>query len=178
MASPVKEAASGGGHTTVPMPAPAEAHEEGEKKSKEEVTPEMKELIAQVCPQYARAALSCCALAGAGRCEWRRAGARITTFSHRAAPRLSMQTNLETGLTSAQYAERLAQYGENVLEDKKRNKVLLFLSFLWGPMPVRFLLLLLSLARPTAAPASTQRVCRVVCLRSSVRASTRVAAPR
>jgi hypothetical protein len=40
-------------------------------------------------------------------------------------------TDKERGLTSAVAAERLAQYGPNVLDDKKRNKLLLFLSFFW-----------------------------------------------
>lgn len=47
----------------------------------------------------------------------------------------AMQTS-DAGLSSSEAAARLEQYGLNVLEEKKRNEILVFLSFFWGPMPV------------------------------------------
>jgi H+-transporting ATPase len=39
------------------------------------------------------------------------------------------------GLSAAEAAKRLAQYGPNEIEDKKTNLVLLFLKYFWGPIP-------------------------------------------
>jgi len=47
----------------------------------------------------------------------------------------ALQTG-EEGLSEAEAAARLERYGPNVLEEKKRNEVLVFLSFFTGPMPV------------------------------------------
>jgi len=41
-----------------------------------------------------------------------------------------------TGLTSAEAAKRLEEFGENVLAEPERNELLHFLSFFWGPMPI------------------------------------------
>ena len=40
------------------------------------------------------------------------------------------------GLSEAEAARRLAEFGPNVLEENERNEVLVFLSFFWGPMPI------------------------------------------
>lgn len=39
------------------------------------------------------------------------------------------------GLTQADAAKRLAQYGPNEIEEKKQNLILKFLSNFWGPIP-------------------------------------------
>ena len=39
------------------------------------------------------------------------------------------------GLTQAEAAKRLAQYGPNEIEEKKTNELLKFLSYFWGPIP-------------------------------------------
>jgi H+-transporting ATPase len=39
------------------------------------------------------------------------------------------------GLTQAEAAKRLAQYGPNEIEEKKDNPFLKFLTYLWGPIP-------------------------------------------
>ncbi|HUV99711.1 MAG TPA: plasma-membrane proton-efflux P-type ATPase [Gallionella sp.] len=39
------------------------------------------------------------------------------------------------GLTQAEAAKRLTQYGTNELEEKKTNPLLKFLSYFWGPIP-------------------------------------------
>ncbi len=39
------------------------------------------------------------------------------------------------GLTQAEAANRLTQYGPNVIEEKKTNEILKFLSYFWGPIP-------------------------------------------
>ncbi|MGA8258785.1 MAG: HAD-IC family P-type ATPase, partial [Arenicellales bacterium] len=39
------------------------------------------------------------------------------------------------GLTQAEAAKRLAQYGPNEIEEKKTNLLLKFLSYFWGPIP-------------------------------------------
>jgi H+-transporting ATPase len=39
------------------------------------------------------------------------------------------------GLTAAEAARRLEQYGPNALEEKKVNPILKFLSYFWGPIP-------------------------------------------
>ena len=39
------------------------------------------------------------------------------------------------GLTQAESAKRLAQYGPNEIEEKKTNALLKFLSYFWGPIP-------------------------------------------
>ena len=40
------------------------------------------------------------------------------------------------GLSEAEAAARLERFGLNLLEEVKRNELLVFLSFFWGPMPV------------------------------------------
>ena len=49
--------------------------------------------------------------------------------------RYAMATPPE-GLTEAEAAARLERFGLNLLEEVKRNELLVFLSFFWGPMPV------------------------------------------
>ena len=39
------------------------------------------------------------------------------------------------GLTEAEAAKRLTQYGPNELEEKKSHPLLKFLSYFWGPIP-------------------------------------------
>ncbi len=39
------------------------------------------------------------------------------------------------GLTQAEADKRLAQYGQNEIEEKKTNEFLKFLSYFWGPIP-------------------------------------------
>ncbi|HUX26543.1 MAG TPA: HAD-IC family P-type ATPase, partial [Burkholderiales bacterium] len=39
------------------------------------------------------------------------------------------------GLTQAEAAKRLTQYGPNEIEEKKTNLLLKFLSYFWGPIP-------------------------------------------
>jgi H+-transporting ATPase len=49
-----------------------------------------------------------------------------------------LQTKLGTspdGLTQAEAAKRLVQYGPNEIEEKKDNPLLKFLTYLWGPIP-------------------------------------------
>jgi H+-transporting ATPase len=53
-------------------------------------------------------------------------------------PMADLQAKLESspdGLTQAEAAKRLAQYGPNELEEKKDNPFLKFLTYLWGPIP-------------------------------------------
>ncbi|HDO51549.1 MAG TPA: plasma-membrane proton-efflux P-type ATPase, partial [Rhizobiales bacterium] len=44
-------------------------------------------------------------------------------------------TNLETGLSQAEAARRLAAYGPNAIEEKHTRPYIRFLSFFWGPIP-------------------------------------------
>jgi H+-transporting ATPase len=49
-----------------------------------------------------------------------------------------LQAKLESspdGLTQAEAAKRLVQYGPNEIEEKKDNPFLKFLTYLWGPIP-------------------------------------------
>ena len=41
----------------------------------------------------------------------------------------------ESGLTSDEVRQRLAQYGPNVVEEKKTSAIVAFLSHFWGPIP-------------------------------------------
>ena len=53
-------------------------------------------------------------------------------------PMPEMQAKLGSspdGLTQAEAAKRLTQYGLNEIEEKKTNEVLKFLSYFWGPIP-------------------------------------------
>jgi H+-transporting ATPase len=53
-------------------------------------------------------------------------------------PMAELQAKLESspdGLTQAEAAKRLAQYGPNEIEEKKDNPFLKFLTYLWGPIP-------------------------------------------
>jgi len=49
---------------------------------------------------------------------------------------LARQSNIKTGLTSAELASLQAKWGPNELPEKKRIPLLVFLSYFWGPMPV------------------------------------------
>ena len=53
----------------------------------------------------------------------------------RRAVEFAMATGPE-GLAEAEAARRLEEFGPNVLEEAKRNELLIFLSFFWGPMPI------------------------------------------
>ena len=53
----------------------------------------------------------------------------------RRAIEFAMATGPE-GLAEAEAAKRLEEFGPNVLEEAKRNELLIFLSFFWGPMPI------------------------------------------
>ena len=44
-------------------------------------------------------------------------------------------TSSPDGLTQAEAAKRLTQYGPNEIEEKKTNPLLKFLSYFWGPIP-------------------------------------------
>ena len=44
-------------------------------------------------------------------------------------------TKLETGLSEAEAARRLEQYGPNAIEEKHTSSYVRFLSFFWGPIP-------------------------------------------
>ena len=46
------------------------------------------------------------------------------------------RTDLKQGLSESVARARLAAWGPNELEEKKRHWVLVLLSFLWGPMPI------------------------------------------
>ncbi len=53
-------------------------------------------------------------------------------------PMSELQTKLESspdGLTQAEAAKHLTQYGPNEIEEKKDNPFLKFLTYLWGPIP-------------------------------------------
>ena len=45
-------------------------------------------------------------------------------------------TDPETGLTTAEVQTRTVKFGPNMLEEKKRNKLLELLKCFWGPMPI------------------------------------------
>lgn len=62
-------------------------------------------------------------------------GVSLHEHQHDADIAFAMQTGPE-GLSEAEAAARLERYGFNVLEEQKRNEVLVFLSFFAGPMPV------------------------------------------
>jgi H+-transporting ATPase len=53
-------------------------------------------------------------------------------------PMLEVEKRLESspdGLTGAEAAKRLIQYGPNALTEKKTSAILKFLSYFWGPIP-------------------------------------------
>ena len=47
-----------------------------------------------------------------------------------------LTTDAEVGLTTEEHAKRTAKFGPNMLEEKKRNKLLELLKCFWGPMPI------------------------------------------
>ena len=56
----------------------------------------------------------------------------------KAIPIRELQTKLGSspdGLTQAEAAKRLTQYGPNEIEEKKTNSFLKFLTYFWGPIP-------------------------------------------
>ena len=81
-------------------------------------------------------------------------------------------TSSPDGLTQAEAAKRLTQYGPNEIVEKKTNPLLKFLSYFWGPIPwmieaavilsgvvrhwpdffIIFLLLLANAGRPPTRP--------------------------
>lgn len=53
-------------------------------------------------------------------------------------PLADVEKNLATspnGLSQAEAARRLVQYGPNEIEETKSNPLLKFLSYFWGPIP-------------------------------------------
>src|ERR1700684_2152234 len=53
-------------------------------------------------------------------------------------PMTEVEKKLESspdGLTQAEAAKRLTQYGPNEIEEKKQNVLLKILSYFWGPIP-------------------------------------------
>lgn len=49
--------------------------------------------------------------------------------------KLVADVNRKTGLTAAAAEAGIAKWGPNVLPSTKKSLVLVFLAFLWGPMP-------------------------------------------
>ena len=49
--------------------------------------------------------------------------------------KLDIKPDIQQGLTSAQAADQLKKYGNNVIEEKHINPILKFLSYFWGPIP-------------------------------------------
>jgi H+-transporting ATPase len=49
--------------------------------------------------------------------------------------RLETLKTTESGLTAAEAARRLAEYGPNALEDKTESKWRRLLNYFWGPLP-------------------------------------------
>jgi len=47
----------------------------------------------------------------------------------------SENTDLKTGLSSAEAAERLARYGENAIAEKRQSVIEKLFSYFWGPIP-------------------------------------------
>jgi len=47
-----------------------------------------------------------------------------------------VQSDKVRGLTAAQVVKLREEFGYNELAEKKRNPLLMFLSFFWGPMPI------------------------------------------
>ena len=41
----------------------------------------------------------------------------------------------EKGLSSSEADQRLQQYGPNEIVEKKRNSILKFFTYFWGPIP-------------------------------------------
>ncbi len=61
-----------------------------------------------------------------------------TPMDFRTLPLADLQDQLGStskGLTQAEAAKRLAQYGPNEIAEKKSNELLKFLSYFWGPIP-------------------------------------------
>jgi H+-transporting ATPase len=61
-----------------------------------------------------------------------------TTNDLKSLPMQEVEKKLETspdGLTTAEAAKRLAQYGPNEIAEHKTNPLLKFLSYFWGPIP-------------------------------------------
>jgi H+-transporting ATPase len=46
-----------------------------------------------------------------------------------------LQTNMDQGLTQGEAEERLQKYGPNSIAEERRNPLLKFLSYFWGPIP-------------------------------------------
>lgn len=46
-----------------------------------------------------------------------------------------LDSDIRTGLSAAEAAQRLARYGENALAEKPTHLLLRFLSYFWGPIP-------------------------------------------
>lgn len=46
-----------------------------------------------------------------------------------------LATSTESGLTQAEAARRLAQYGPNALKKKRTSPIMRLLSYFWGPIP-------------------------------------------
>ena len=62
----------------------------------------------------------------------------VATDDLKSLPLREVENKLESspdGLTQAEAQKRLTQYGPNEIEEKKRNELLKFLSYFWGPIP-------------------------------------------
>jgi H+-transporting ATPase len=60
----------------------------------------------------------------------------ITTRNQESLEALKQRLGFtETGLTKAEVQRRLGEYGYNEIPEKKRNPLLKFLSYFWGPVP-------------------------------------------
>ena len=47
----------------------------------------------------------------------------------------NLDVNAQNGLTFAEAQARVAKYGPNAIEEKKRSPWAMFLAYFWGPMP-------------------------------------------
>jgi len=62
----------------------------------------------------------------------------ITPAEEKDLPVAELLKRLETtdkGLSSSEASKRLLQYGANEIAEKKRSRILVFLSYFWGPIP-------------------------------------------
>ena len=75
--------------------------------------------------------------------------------------RLETLKTTESGLTAAEAARRLAEYGPNALEDKTESKWRRLLNYFWGPLP--WMIEAAALISPCAATGRISPWSRVFC---------------